>query len=190
MNRHLVIAAALASLFLAPAARAHCDSYDGPVVKAAQKALEAGKLGSVLAWVKPAQEAEVKAAFLKTLAVRKLGPEAKDLADRSFLETLVRVHRAGEGAPYTGLRPAGAEVSPALVAADKAIESGSTEAVSKLLVEHVKAGLGERFAKLKSKKGPGEELVAGREWVAAYVTFIHYVEGLHQAVEGGAHHEE
>jgi len=190
MKLHFALIAALAVLFVAPNARAHCDSYEGPVVKAAQKALESGKVGPVLAWVKPDGEAEVKAAFTKTLTVRKLGPEAKELADRSFFETLVRVHRAGEGAPYTGLKPAGTDFGPALPAADKAIETGSTEAVSKLLVEELKAGLAERFARLKAKKAPGDDVAAGREWVAAYVTFIHYVEGLHQAAKGGAHHEE
>ena len=30
---------------------AHCDGLDGPVVKAAQKALESGKVSGVLIWV-------------------------------------------------------------------------------------------------------------------------------------------
>jgi hypothetical protein len=43
--------------------------------------------------------------FTKTLAVRKQSKEAKELADMYFFETLVRIHCAGEGAPYTGLKP-------------------------------------------------------------------------------------
>ncbi|MHB8872175.1 MAG: DUF6448 family protein [Myxococcaceae bacterium] len=186
MKKSLVFAAALAVVSFSPAAFAHCDSYDGPVIKSALKSLETGKLGPLLAWVKPAGEAEVKAAFQKSLAVRKLGPEAKELADRSFLETLVRVHRAGEGAPYTGLKPAGTNVGPAAPAADKAIESGSSEALAKMVSEHVRAGITKRFATLKGKKGPGEDIAAGREWVEAYVGFVHYVEGLHQAAQGPA----
>ena len=81
----------------------HCDSMDGPVVKAAQRALATGEVNHALIWVQAQGEAEVRAAFTKALAVRKLSPDAKDLADLYFFETLVRVHRAGEGEPYTGL---------------------------------------------------------------------------------------
>ena len=78
------------------------------MIKAAQKALEMGNGNLVLIWVQQQDEAEIKEAFQKTLAVRQLSPEAKELADRYFFETLVRVHRAGEGAPYTGLNQPGA----------------------------------------------------------------------------------
>jgi hypothetical protein len=109
---------------------AHCDTMDGPVVKAAQAALEKGNVTPVLKWVKPPQEADVRAAFQKTLAVRGLGREARDLADQYFFETLVRLHREGEGAPYTGLKPAGA-VEPVVAAADKALEAGSVEELTR-----------------------------------------------------------
>jgi hypothetical protein len=180
---------ALLSLFvvvLAPGlASAHCDTLDGPVVKTAQKALETGKLEPVLAWVQPGDEAEIRAAFAQASRVRKLGPEARDLADRSFLETLVRVHRAGEGAPYTGLKPAGVQ-DPSLVAADKAIETGKVEPVTKLLTDAVKTGLSERFARLRALKPPGDDVSKGREWVEAYVAYVHYVEGVHQLSAGKA----
>src|SRR4026207_1638616 len=86
---------------------AHCDGLDGPVVKAAQKALDSANLSPVLIWVQKRDEPEIKKAFQKTLAVRGLNPQAKELAEPSFFETLVRIHRAGEGASYTGLKPAG-----------------------------------------------------------------------------------
>lgn len=179
-------------LVLSPGvASAHCDTMDGPVVKTAQKALETGKVEPVLAWIQPRDEAEVRAAFAKALSVRKLGPEARDLADRFFFETLVRVHRAGEGAPYTGLKPAGGVQDPALAAADRTIESGKVEPVTKLLTEGMKAGLTERFARLRALKVPGDDVAKGREWVEAYVSYVHYVVGVHQAVAGkGAGHEE
>jgi uncharacterized protein DUF6448 len=96
-------------LLLAPTfALAHCDGMDGPVVKAAQKALQTGDVNLLLIWVqKKSDEAEIQKVFAETMAMRKLGPDAKALADRYFFETLVRLHRAGEGAPYTGLKPAG-----------------------------------------------------------------------------------
>ena len=83
-------------------ALAHCDTLDGPVVKAAQKALETGNVNQVLIWVQSKNEAEINEAFQKTLAVRTLNPAAQDLADTYFFETVVRIHRDGEHAPYMG----------------------------------------------------------------------------------------
>jgi Family of unknown function (DUF6448) len=177
--------AAISLLALAPAiARAHCDTLDGPVVQTARKALEAGKVNAVLAWVPPRDEAEITAAFARALAVRKAGPGARDLADTWFFETLVRVHRAGEGAPFTGLRPAGQDLGPAVPAADKAIDKGSPDAVEKLLVDTVKSGLHERFGRVKARKPPADDVAAGRAWVEAYVPYVHYVEGVYEAARG------
>ena len=186
MKKALTLIAAVLALSLPRSASAHCDTLDGPVVRTAEKALATGKVGPVLAWVQAKDEAEIKAVFDQTLAVRKLGAEAKVLADRHFFETLVRVHRAGEGAPYTGLKPAGGVQDPALAAADKAIDTGKPEAVAKLLADAVKAGLHERFAHLRALKVPGDDVAKGRQWVAAYVAYVHYVAGLHQAAAGKA----
>ena len=117
----LVAAVVLAAPF---SARAHCDTLDGPVVSTARTALESGKLAPILAWVRAQDEAEIRAAFQKAVAARKLGPEAKVVADTWFFETVVRVHRAGEGAPFTGLQPAGLALGPAAPAADKALRTG------------------------------------------------------------------
>jgi len=171
---------------LPSAARAHCDTLDGPVVLTARKALETGKVNPVLAWVRPQDEAEIKAAFTRTLAVRKAGAEARSLADTWFFETVVRVHRAGEGAPYTGLKAAGQDLGPAIEAADGSIDSGSPAAVEKLLAHAVKEGVHERFARLKAQKRPGEDVAAGRAWVQAYVPYVHYAEGVYEAAARGA----
>jgi hypothetical protein len=182
-------ALALAVVALVPAAaRAHCDSLDGPVVNATRTALDTGKIDPVLPWLQPEGEAEVRAAFAEALKVRQLGPDARKLADRSFFETVVRVHRAGEGAPYTGLKPAGRDLGPAIPAADRAIVQGSAKEVEEILVNAVKHGLAEKFRALHGKKAPPADLVHGRHWVAAYVEYVHYVEGLYEAATKGAAH--
>jgi hypothetical protein len=183
----LVLAAAVIVAF--PAfPRAHCDTLDGPVVVAARHAIETGKVEKVLGWVLPDAEKEIRDAFKRTLAVRKASPEAKALADVWFFETLVRVHREGEGAPYTGLKPAGLPVAPAIAAADHAVESGSAAELEQLLVEQVRHGLHEKFHAL-NEKTPGKDASVAdvRAWVAKYVTFIHYAEGIHAATAAGAH---
>ena len=170
----------------------HCDGIDGPVVKAAQQALAKGDVNPVLVWVQANDEAEIRRVFGKTLAVRKLNAEARELADLYFFETLVRIHRAGEGAPYTGLKPAGRDLGPAIPAADKAIETGAVEPLVKLITSESANGIRERFQKVTAaKKFDGEDVKAGREYVKVYVEFVHYVEGLHESVQGsGDEHSE
>ena len=81
-------------ILMAPArVLAHCDGLDGPVVKAAQRALDTRNPAFALIWVQATDEPEIRTAFERTLAVRGLSPQAKELADRFFFETLVRVQR-------------------------------------------------------------------------------------------------
>ncbi|MCK6619518.1 MAG: hypothetical protein HUU32_01160 [Calditrichaceae bacterium] len=161
---------------------AHCDGLDGPVVKAAQKALESGNVNLALIWVQKDDEPEIRKAFQQTLEVRKLSSAARELADMYFFETLVRIHRAGEGAPYTGLKPAGRDLGPAIPAADRALENGSADPLLKLLNEAVKNGIQKHFEQLMAeKKFDPDNVEAGREFVKAYVEFVHYVERLYEA---------
>lgn len=65
------------SLCLPVVTYAHCDTLDGPVVAAARAALAAGDVTPLLKWVSIDEEENIRAAFKHTLAVRKLGDEAK-----------------------------------------------------------------------------------------------------------------
>jgi hypothetical protein len=161
---------------------------DGPVVTLARKALEARNVSLVLPWVRREDEAEIRAAFEHALAVRDLGPKARELADLHFFETLVRVHRAGEGAPYTGLKPAGRDLGPAIPAADRALVDGSVDAVVRLLNDAISKGVHDHFhAAARHKEFDVNDVAAGRAYVEAYVPYIHYVERLWQAATGKAH---
>jgi hypothetical protein len=173
-------------------ASAHCDGVDGPVAGAARQALEDRDLNRALIWVQPGQEADVRHAFDKALAVRGLGGDAKELADRHFLETLVRVHRAGEGAPYDGLKPAGRDLGPAIPAADAALKSGSADAVARLLAQAVNDGVRQQFEAARAhRQFAPDDVAGGREYVAAYVRYVHYVEGLFDdARKGSSQHAE
>lgn len=177
--------------YLVPVVFAHCDTMSGPVIKAAKRALETGNVNHVLIWVQKKDEAEIKKAFERTLSVRKGTPEAKELADMYFYETLVRVHRAGEGEPYTGIKPANTEIEAGIVAADKAVDTGSAGDLLKEINSNILDGIRERFDVLmRKKKHAGDSVEAGREYVRAYVTFIHYVEKLFALSEESPHHGE
>lgn len=184
----VAVAAALLCFHASPAA-AHCDTVDGPVVQDARAALEAKDVTPVLKWVSAEKESEIKIAFTHAVAVRGLGADAQALADRFFFETLVRVHREGEGAPYTGLRPAGAEIEPGIAAADRALETGAADALVTHLTGEVERGLRARFTRVvETRKHATHDVAHGRDFVAAYVDFIHYAEGLVTAAKGPASH--
>ena len=179
MIKQIVIALVIVSAFAPHPAHAHCDTLDGPVVLAAKAALEKGDVTPVLRWVRADDEEEIRQAFTKTLEVRRLGDDARDLADRHFFETLVRIHRAGEGVAFTGLKPAG-QVDPGIAAADKALEKGSADRLAAEVGERIAAGLRERFARVAGAKPHADESVeAGRAYVSAYVEYVHYVEAVH-----------
>lgn len=178
----------LLTVFSVSAAAAHCDSLDGPVVVAAKAALESGKPEGALAWVQPGDEGAVREAFAKTREVRKLGPKAAELADAWFFETLVRVHRAGEGAPYTGLKPAGSaeEIVKKL---DASVEKGDIGELAAMIASHAEHSIHGKFEKvMELRKTAGQSVEKGRDYVAAYVEFMHYVEGIKNAVHGGGQH--
>lgn len=182
-------------ILLPSEASSHCDTMNGPVVKAAVNALESGNVNLVLVWVQKKDEVEIKKAFAKALSIRKLNSEAKEFADNYFFETLVRIHRAGEGASYTGLKPAESEAEPGIVAADNAIEKGSADELMKNLTETIHHGVHEQFSHvLATKNYRPDDVEAGREYVKAYVMFIHHVERLYQSAlspaEGHFHEAE
>lgn len=166
-----------------PVARSHCDTLDGPVVAAARKALNSGNVNLVLMWVQKKDESEIRNHFQKTMAVRKSGGQALELADMYFFETLVRIHRAGEGAGYTGLKPAG-KIAPPIAAADKSLETGRLEDVARIVSGRIENGLHRHFEDVvKKKKHNPNDVNAARAFVSAYVEYTHYVERLYDAAE-------
>lgn len=170
-------------------ARAHCDTLDGPVITDARIALQRNDVTPVLKWVSKESEHDIRAAFQKATATRSpKGDARREKAEREFFETLVKIHRLGEGADFTGLKSG--PVEPIVAAADDAIRSGSSAEVIDEIIAKVKEGIGERLAGvIEAKKRADESVAAGREYVARYVEYVHYVEGLHTAVtkEGEKH---
>lgn len=187
-----LVLVAVSGLLLAPSpARAHCDTLSGPVVKAARSALEAKDVRPLLKWVKPDAEAEVRTAFEKALVVRAKGAEARELADRYFFETVVRVHRAGEGAPYAGLKTEADDPEGLIAASDRALDGDSPDALATVLSGHVAAGLRARYARVVDARLHADDSVAaGRRFVAAYVDYVHFVEALQNLLAGSGHAAE
>ncbi len=193
--RKTLIAAGLslaAGLGWAAPASAHCDTLDGPVVSAARAALDKGDANLVLVWVQKGDEPAIRSAFEQARKVRAAGGEAKALADQYFFETLVRIHRAGEGAPFEGLKPAGT-VEPPVAAADQAIARGELKPLAGEILARVEKGLHGQFERVVATSNyDPRDLEAGREHVKAYVEYVHYAERLYDAAgpDGEAGHAE
>jgi hypothetical protein len=188
-----VIAAAftilLLSVFAATSASAHCDSYDGPVIKDAAKALEANNVKLVLKWISKEQEADIIKLFNKTYSLRSGDKEVYAIVEKHFFETLVRLHRETEGAPFTGLKPAGTTKKIVLLS-DQAIETGSVDDLVGKITNHVGMVIRQKYQKvLDLSKVKDESAEKGREYVKAYIDYIHTLEGIHDIVMGGAMHK-
>lgn len=187
--RRLLMATAVLGLLASPAF-AHCDSMDGPVVHDAQRALEVQDVTPVLKWVHAEDEDDIRSAFDMTLAVRGESDAAKAVAERYFLETLVRVHRASEGEGFTGLKSAGS-VEPVIAAADQALENGNAAPLAEELASAIRHGVEDRFAEAYGKRVAAEDSVEqGREYVEAYVQFTHFAEHAHALIGAAADHQD
>lgn len=182
---------AFVSLIYSGNVSAHCDTVDGPVVATARSALDKGDVTPLLKWVRSDKEKQIMVAFQQTLKLRSKGSEVKEMADMYFFETLVRIHREGEGAPYTGLKP-GEAVDKAVALADKALSEGNVDKLVNVLTKAMANGIRERFQHAsETRKHADDSVAAGREFVESYVMFTHYIEGLHGLIKGGtAHHGE
>lgn len=159
----------------------HCDSLDGPVVTVARRALEHGHVDLVLPYVPVEGEQEVRQAFDLAGKARDLGPEAREVADRWLFETVVRVHRAGEGAPFTGLKPAGLDVGPVIPAAERALESGSPEPLCEALCEIMRDQIDRRHAHVMQLKAhAGDGVPETREYVEAMLGLQVWAQGVYR----------
>ncbi len=171
-------------------ADAHCDTMDGPAVADGRKALTSGNLNHALKWIGPKAEVELREVFAPCLRVRALGSDAATVADRLFLETLVRLHRAGEGVGFDGLKPSGTTIAPVVIAADAAIASGHIDPLVDLVPKEQLPELERRLqAALALKDFPVDDVAAGRRYIAAYVRFFKYAEGEEHG-HGHAGHED
>ena len=176
-------------LFSSQATFAHCDSYDGPVIKDAVKALKTNDVNLVFKWLKKGQEQEITALFNKTYSIKNGDKEVYEIVEKHFFETLVRLHREMEGAPYTGLKPAGS-TKQIIQMTDEAIKVGNVDEFLSKFNKHIEKVVREKYEKVaKLNKVKDNSTEQGREFVEAYVNYTHTIEALHDILEhtGDAH---
>ncbi|MGW8123602.1 DUF6448 family protein [Roseivirga echinicomitans] len=175
-------------MFASLSSFAHCDSYDGPVIKDALRALNQNNVQLVLKWIDPQQEKEIISLFNKAYSLKDGDKEIYSIVEKHFLENLVRLHRETEGEPYTGLKPAGS-ITPLVALADNSIaQNDVTEVISKV-TNHLEQVLRERYAKVAELSKVKDNSVAqGRAYVEAYVQYTHTLEALEHLLHAPVSH--
>ncbi len=168
---------------------AHCDTESGPTAVDARKALETGNFNIAAIWVGEEQTQELREIFDQSLAVYKMGGKAKELAERYFMTTAVRLHREAEGMPFTGLKPA-QPLPPVIAKAEKTLDTNNLQPITELLATEMQKEIQKWFQKaLDAKKDyDGDNVEAGREWVDAYVKYVIFVNGLYKTIQAGPAH--
>lgn len=176
----------LVMLLLTGSAFGHCDSEDGPIIPEIQTALDNGDVVPLLKWLPPEHEAEISDLFQRVTALRNISEDARELADQLFIETFIRLHRAGEGAPFTGIKTAGS-MPPIFSQLDKALDEDSIDKLANQVAETVRDGITTRFQEASDlRKQQNQSVAAGRKYVEAYITYMHFVEGLHNYISNAS----
>lgn len=147
----------------------HCDSIDGPVVTAAREALEEEDFEVIVPYVLAEYEADLRDAFELATKAWTQGPEARLVAERYFFETAVRLHRVGEGASFTGLKPAGLDVGPVIPMAERAIDLGSPVELLDFLSEELRVQVVRRVDEVVIRQDQASESV---DQARAYVQAV------------------
>ncbi|MDI9436727.1 MAG: DUF6448 family protein [Euryarchaeota archaeon] len=164
----------------------HSESMDGPVVNAAEKALDMENVNYVLPFVPLEHEGELKEAFERTIIVRELSASAAELADYWFFETAVRLHLSGRGKPYHGIKPAGYNRRPALTLAEEALKKENSLDLINFMVSFMQEDIQTRFEDVLSKKDYElKDIESGRDYISSMQDFIRYLDKLYEFMEQG-----
>lgn len=162
----------------------HCDTMDGPVVTAAELALEMENVNYVLPFVEVEYEKELKDAFDRTILVRELSGEAAEVADYWFFETAVRLHMLGKRKPYNGIKKSGLNYGPVIRRSEEAIEAGDKTELETFLLDRIQEEMEARFEIVVSKKDYDiNDVEAARDYMNAKFDFISFTQKIYEDFE-------
>lgn len=150
--------------------------YPGPVMKAAQMALESGNARHILIWVPEGSENTVRNLLEKACCEQY---SQKNRATQWYFETVQRLHRSGMRSCYSGPDPFISGEIPIIQKADEAIETGNFEELSSMVPDMHISEARQRFYTIREmRNNPADTPAAGRKYVSAYLDFITYLHNL------------
>jgi hypothetical protein len=95
---------------------------------------------------------------------------------------------AGEGAAFTGLKPAGLDVGPIIPIAEKAVDSGNPAGLEEALTAAVRTELAERFHHLPHlRAGAQSGLDGARAYLMAMSGLQVWAHGVYEPTKASAH---
>lgn len=161
----------------------HCDTLDGPLVLAAIRALEDNNVNIILPWAPKEAEEEITNAFNLSTKIRNNDNITKKVADRWFFETVVRLHREGEGAHFTGLKPEGLDTGPVIPLTEECYELKDTKKVIEYLQQTVQLDIEKRFNRvIDTSNYDVNDVTAGREHINALLDYMTHSHKLYKSM--------
>ena len=162
----------------------YCDTMDGPVITAAELALEMENVNYVIPYVKKDFERELRDAFDRTIVVRELSGDAAEVADYWFFETVVRLHMKSEGKSYGGIKHSGLNLGPVIHKAEEAIDTGDKSELEEFLIDFITGEFESRFEDALSKREYDlNDVDAARAYVNSMIAFVRFSNQLYMQVE-------
>jgi hypothetical protein len=161
------------------------DLGEGPVIKAARRALKTGNMNYVLVWVPEESEKKLKNLFEKTFCEQRAGKDGQNIAIGWYFETVSRLHCAGERALFTCMKNAGPDESTVILKAERAIETGDEKEIAEFVPKNYEDDFRHRFRDVMEKKNYAmNNVTAGRVYVAAFIDFIRYLHHTSASIPG------
>lgn len=150
--------------------------HHGPMMKAAQMALESGNARHILIWLPEGSENTLRNLLEKACCEQY---SQKRVAADWYFENVQRLHRAGMRSNYSGIEDVIFGEMPVIRKADEAIETGNFEGLSGLVPDMDIPELRQRFDTIRGMRNyPAGNLSAGRTFVSAYLEFMLYLYNL------------
>jgi hypothetical protein len=163
-----------------------CNQHDGPVTRAAKRALETGNAQYILIWIQKESENTVKNLLERACCERTTRKDSHQRTTDWFFETVNRLHSAYYGPCNLDISTKSREEKEIILLVERACESGNVEELLTIIPDASAVEMRQCFEDVMKKRDyGGKNSAAGRVYISAVVDFIacvhHLCSGSHRA---------